>query len=182
MPYAPIPYTTQASVERLLRVSNNKVRVGTDPGEVTPADINEFILEASMYIDSFIRVNAEFDNLPVVTYLEKPEITFAAPRLAAYFVHRCMYATYRQDQLGAGVNGWQKDAEDHLKLLKEHIDKGVYTDLSPATGGLQFISVEQFYQTEVGVRFIDRNMRSDSKNVVPTKAANIGPYNDGTLP
>lgn len=179
--YSPIAYTTRASVERLLRVSNNKIKVGTNPGEITPADIDEFILDASRYIDSFIRATAVFENLPVTTYEEKPEITFSAPRLAAYFIHRAMYASYREDQLGMGVMGWKKDAQEHLDMLKKHIDNGVYTDLSPATGGLQFITVDQFYQTQIGVRYVDNHMRNDQQNVSPTKEGNIGPYNDGTL-
>jgi len=46
---------------------------------------------------------------------------------------------------------------------------------------LQFITVDQFYQTQIGVRYVDNHMRNDQQNVSPTKEGNIGPYNDGTL-
>jgi len=181
MAYSPIAYTTQAIVERLLRTANNKIRVGTGTGEISPADIDGFIIDASQFIDGFIRAVSMFDSVPVVTYIEKPEIGYAAGRLAAFFIHRAMYPSYRTEELGSGIVGWEKDAKDQLELLKKHIGEGVYTDLSPATGGFQFVTVNQYFQTQIGLYGIDKSLRSDRNNQVPSKLGNIGPYNDGTI-
>lgn len=180
MAYAPIAYTTSTEVERILRTSNNKIIVGNNPGELSTADLDGYILDASKFIDAFLRQVVLFDNLPVATYTEKPEIGFAAPRLTAYLIHRDMYSSYRTDQLGAGVNGWLKETNEFVELLMKNINNGVYTDLSPATGGIQYVTAEQFFQTQIGVRGI-RTPVEDRENQVPTKLGNIGPYEDGTL-
>jgi len=180
MAYSPIAYTTSETVQRLLRVSNNKIRVGTDPGELSPTDLDGFILDASEYIDGFLRNVVGFNNLPVPNFSEKPEIRFAASRYSAYLVLEAMYSSYRRESLGSGTLGWKDEADKMLVELKKHIDEGVYTDLSPATGGIQFITTEQYFQTQIGVRSVDPTMRSDQLNTVPDKDGNIGPYNDGT--
>ncbi len=181
MGYVAIAYTDQTTVKRLLRTANNKIRIGSSAGEMSLTDLDGFILDASKFIDGFIRAVANFDNLPVVTYSEKPEIGYAAGRLTAFFIHRAMYPSYRTEDLGSGIVGWEKDAKDQLELLKQHIEDGVYTDLSPATGGIQFVTVDQYFQTQIGVSGVDKSLRSDRNNQVPVKQGNIGPYNDGTL-
>lgn len=181
MAYAPVPYTTQAEVETILRTSNNKITIGTDPGEIAPTDVAVFILQASKFIDGFVRSCVLSNKVPIPNYEEKPEITFAAPYLAAYFIHRALYASYRTDQLGAGITGFLADAKDHLEMFKEHVNAGVYPDCSPATGGVQFTTVEQYFQTQIGVEGVDRSLRSDQDNIVPLKLGNIGPFNDGSL-
>jgi len=180
MAYSPTAYTTSTTVERILRTANNKIIVGTNPGELSPTDLDGFILDASEYIDGFLRSVVGFNNLPVPNHSEKPEVRFAAGRIAAYLVHEAMYPTYRREALGSGTLGWKHEADKMLLALKKHIDEGVYTDLSPATGGIQFITTEQYFQTQIGVRYVDPTMRSDQTNAVPDKDGNIGPYNDGT--
>lgn len=180
MAYAAIPYTTAAIVSRILRIANNKIRIGTNPGELSPTDLEGFILDASEYIDGYLRSVVGFDSLPVVNYAAVPELTFSAGRIAAYLIHEAMYPSYRRESLGSGTLGWKHEADKMLVALKKHIDDGVYTDLSPATGGIQFITSEQYFQTQIGIRFLDKSMRSDQTNIVPDKEGNIGPYNDGT--
>ena len=150
MPYASIPYTTVAAVSRILRTANNKIRVGSDPGGITEEDVEAYILDASAFIDSFLRDVVGFNNLPVATYQEKPEILYVAPRIAAFLIHRDLYSSYKTDQLGVGVNGWLKETREFLEMLRKHINDGVYTDLSPATGGLQFMTTEQLYVLTFG--------------------------------
>jgi hypothetical protein len=90
-----------------------------------------------------------------------------------------MYSNYRVEQLGEGTTGWLQDGKEHLEMLKAHIDAGVYPDLSPATGGLQFVTSEQFFQTKIGIYGI-HSQKADQENIVPTKLGNVGPHSDGT--
>jgi len=180
MAYAPIAYTSDTRVKKILRTSNNKITIGSGDGEITQADLDDYIIEASEFIDGFIRAVVGFDSLPITTFVQKPEITFAAPRIAAYLLFRDLYASYRTEDLGAGVRGWLAEAEDSLDRLKNHVDLGVYTDLSPATGGIQFITSEQFFQTQIGVRGV-RDQKADQKNIEPLKLGNISPYQDGNI-
>jgi hypothetical protein len=182
MAYSPIAYVSANTVKRLLRTANNKIRIGSPvpPNQITEEDLDGYILDASEYIDSFIRQVVLFDNLPIATYTEKPEITFAAGRFAAYFVHESLYPTYRTEKLGTAVIGWKSEAEDRLRLFVQHVNEGVYSDLSPATGGIQFITVEQFFQTQIGIRGLT-TMQNDVENQTPIKLGNIDPYNDGSL-
>lgn len=181
MAYTPTPYTTLDDVKRILRTSNNKIRIGNNPGEISEADINGFILDASRFIDGYCRSVIGFTSIPIPDYSEKMEVVFAAGRLACFFIYQAMYPSYRSENLGAGVGGWMDDAKQQLQLFKEHVNDGVYTDLSPATGGIQFITTEQFFQTQIGVDGVDSSLRSDRSKQVPIKSDNIGPYSDGAL-
>lgn len=175
MAYAPIAYTTNAKVQRLLRTSNNKIRVGTAPGCISSEDVDAYIIDASEFIDGFCRSVIGFDNLPIVSYAEKPEVIFAATRIAAYFIVQSMYFSYRSDDQGKGSKGWMDEAESMLVDFKKHINEGVYVDLSPATGGMQFVTSQRFFQTQIGIRQLE-TVRNDQTNSAPIKSTNIGPY------
>ena len=181
MAYSPIPYTDQANVTRILRTSNTKIRIGSAAGEISSADVDAYIIDASEKIDAFIRANALATALPVITYSEKPELTYAAKYLSAYLIWRSLYSSYRVEQIGAGVQGWYTDAMDNLNLLMKNIDAGVYPDLSPSTGGMNFITSDQFFQTQIGICGIDQSLRSDKSDTVPIKQGNIGPFSSGSL-
>jgi len=180
MAYAPIAYTTDTAVERILRTSNNKIKIGTDPGNLSPTDLAAYILDASMFIDSFLREVTLVENLPVATYSEKPEITYVAPRITAYLIHRDMYPTYRTEQMGKGEMSWKTETVEFLEMLKKHIDMGVYPDLSPASGGMQFVTAETFFQNKIGIYGLHDQI-PNRENQEPTISGNIGPYMDGTL-
>ena len=55
MAYTPVAYTDSTAVERMLRVSNNKITIGNEPGQITTDDIEAYILNSSRRIDAQLR-------------------------------------------------------------------------------------------------------------------------------
>lgn len=175
MAYVPVPYTTVSVVERILRTSNNKITIGPDAGQITNADVEGFILDASKKIDAFARKVVIEANIPIPNHDEKTEIGLAAAYLAVFDIYRAMYRSYRTDEFSVGVEGFKKEATDMLDLFIKNVDDGVYPDLSPSSSGIQIITGDKFFQTEIGVESV-HSLIKDQKNQAPEKGENLGPW------
>jgi len=178
--YVATPYTTAASVKRLLRVANNKITIGDEGSnaDLTSEDLDEYILDGSRRIDSMLRKIVTVGKIPLTyTYAE---ISLAAPRITAFLIYRDLYQGYRREDTPAGPQGWIEDAMDDVRRFIDNIDSGMYSELSASRAGPAWTTVQQLFQTQIGVDLIDDELRENkSGTTAPTRGDNIGPQQSG---
>lgn len=180
MPYSPVPYTTAGDVNRILRSSKGKIKIGNEPNDhLTSDDLDAYILDASRFMDAVLMKFITSGNIPIVNHTYYPEIGFAAPRIASFLIYKDLYREYRSKELPVGPRGWIEDANDFLKIFKENLDAGAYSALSPSTDGPSWETVTQFFQTKIGINAIHEQENNVTTNIAPTTSGdNLGPWND----
>jgi hypothetical protein len=176
MAYTATAYTDLATVKRVLRVSNNKIRIGDEPNDtMTTDDTNAYILDASRVIDGTIRQSVKSTMIPLTG--DYPEIQFAAPRITAYLIFKDLYQISRIENLPSGPRGWIAEAKEFLKQFIKNIDEGEYSELSPSTGAPSWVTAEKFFQNEIGVESV-HDLVPNVDNTDPITDDNLGPYED----
>lgn len=177
MAYTPVAYTTIDVVKRLMRTQNSgSIRIGTQNNdELSPADINSYILDASMFIDSMIQKNIVSGSVPLAGVY--PEIAFAAGRLTAFFIYRDLFGAYRMENLPMGPRGWTEDAKEFIKIFIDNLNSGVYPALSPSTDGPGWETTAQWFISKVG-NYAVRDQISMVTNQVPVQGDNLGAFGE----
>ena len=177
MSYTPTAYTTATAVKRILRIQAKNFKIGDDPNDhLSPADLTEYILDASRLIDGALLKVITSGYVPLTdTYAE---ISYAAPRLTAFLIYRDMYSGYRVENMPMGPRGWYEDFKDQIKLFVENIDAGVYPTLSPSVDGPGWFAVEKFFINKYGVPSVHDQVSVSQNQLTDITSDNMTPYTD----
>ena len=177
MSYTPTAYTDRNTVKRILRTVNNKVSFGSNPNDVmSNEDLDAYILDASRKIDATLMKVIGSVYIPLTdTY---PEISYAAPRLAAFLVYRDLYQAYRYENLPMGPRGWIQDFSDDIKLFIENINSGSYPGISASVDGPSWQSIERFLINKIGVSQVHDQLSIETNQLSDTDSDNLGPWGD----
>ena len=184
MSYTPTAYTTTTAVKRILRTSKTNLNIdNTESADLSPVDLDEYVLDASRVIDMTIREACLDAVIPLSDYAI-PEIQLIAPRLTAYMIFRDLYRSNdAENDLPTGPKGWLKESQEYLRKFIDNINKGVYSDLSSAKGGPRWESVLNYFQTQIGVSNVhgDDNLENNVLDKTPiTSGDNITPWSEDT--
>ena len=179
MAYTPVPYAEAADVKRILRTTNNKIRIGDDSNDtLTNTDLSGYILEASKMIDAALMTVVSEGYIPLSNSSNYPEISFAAPRLTAYLIYRDIYQAYRRENLPMGPSGWFEDFKDYLKIFVDNLGAGAYPTLSPSVDGPAWRAVEQYFINKFGVSQVHDQFTVGDNQLTDASADNTGPWGD----
>ena len=143
-----------ATVERILRVYFGNITIGTAViDSLLPTDINNFIQDGELYIDSLLS-----DTISATPVSPTPNsLKFASDYLGAYFTYVNVFAANKPGEVSDVVKSWKEMAEEAIKSYKRGYSSG---DANIAG----YTTATAIFKTR-GVKGIGDGILKDSKDI-----------------